>query len=139
MKRKDTFDRVHKSINSKQKLKLKNHIHFTSLAHSPLQLSESWEAPRLVVDVVTETRCRAAAAAAQQQPTSAQRWDNTADCRLGATMFSVEAPALAFFLGQLDEAEISRENERFDQVDDYISNFGFAAVIHQDNTKRQGI
>ena len=40
MKRRDTFDRVHKSINSKQKLKLKNHIHFTSLAHSPLQLSE---------------------------------------------------------------------------------------------------
>ena len=53
-------------------------------------------------------------------------------------MFSVEAPALAFFLGQLDEAEISRGNERFDQVDDYISNFGFYAVIHQDNTKRQG-
>ena len=85
-------------MNSNKKPKLQNHIHFTSLAHSPLQLSESWEAPRLVVG-------------AQQQPTSAQRWDNTADCRLGATMFSVEAPALAFFLGQLDEAEISQEKQ----------------------------
>ena len=139
MKRRDTFDRVHKSINSKQKLKLKNHIHFTSLAHSPLQLSESWEAPRLVVDVVTETRrrCRRAAAtnkcATLRQHGRLPTWSNHV-FGWSASFGLLSWPTWRSW--NFPWKRTIRSSWWLNSK--YISNFGFYAVIHQDNTKRQG-
>ena len=53
----------------------------------------------------------------QQQPTSAQRWDNTADCRMEQPCFRLKRLLWPSFLLELDEAEISREKRTSSKFD----------------------